>query len=69
MDYNKLDIHQLKRLVKVIKQLYFSNVKALSKEECIKICEKFPIPAKNQIEVLKKSPDSSSDSSESEYDF
>jgi hypothetical protein len=65
MDYNKLELQKLKALVKTIKKIYFSNISSLTKEECIKICEKFPIPAKNQIEILKKAPDSS----DSEYDF
>jgi hypothetical protein len=68
MDYNKLDIIQLKALVKVIKKIYFSNITSLSKKDLVMICEKFKIPASNIVDVLKKVP-TAPDEGDSEYDF
>jgi hypothetical protein len=67
MDYNTLDVSQLKALVKIIKKIYFSNITSLSKKECIMICEKFKIPASNVVDVLKKVP--TAPESDGEYDF
>lgn len=67
MDYNKLGIRQLHELVQIVKRAYLSTVQDLTKEECIFILERLPIPTKDKIDILKKTmPKKPIDD---EYDF
>jgi hypothetical protein len=55
MDYKKMEIKRLHELVQIVKRAYMSTVQELTKEECIFILERLPIPTKDTIQVLKKS--------------
>ncbi len=68
MDFSKLEIRRLHEMVQVVKRAYFSTVSELSKQECIFILERMPIPTKDKVEVLKKSmPKKPVD--DTDYDF
>jgi hypothetical protein len=68
MDYNKLEIRRLHEMVQLVKRCYFSTVSELTKEQCIFILERLPIPTKDKVEVLKKSIPKK-DSKDDDYDF
>ncbi len=54
MDYNKLELRRLHEMVQIVKRAYMSTVQDLTKEECIFILERLPIPTKDKIDILKK---------------
>lgn len=66
MDYKKMEIRKLHELVQIVKRAYMSTVQELTKEECIFILERLPIPTKDKIDILKKSMPIKQDN---EYDF
>ena len=67
MDYNKLDLHRLHEMVQIVKRSYMSTVQRLTKDQCIFILERLPIPTKDKIDILKKNmPKKPVDD---EYDF
>ena len=68
MDYSKLKLRNLHNLVHIIKRTYFNDVNKLTKEQCIEILNKFEIPTKDVITVIKKSiPDKTK--KDDDYDF
>lgn len=68
MDYTKLSSKQLHDMVQIVKRAYMSTISRLTREECIFILERLPIPTKDQIVVLKKTMPKK-DSKDDEYDF
>lgn len=66
MDYKKMDIRKLHELVKIVKRAYMSTIQELTKDECIFILERLPIPTKDKIDIIKKSMPIKQDN---EYDF
>lgn len=61
-----MEIRKLHELVQIVKRAYMSTVQDLTKEECIFILERLPIPTKDKIDILKKSMPIKQDN---EYDF
>lgn len=61
-----MEIRKLHELVQIVKRAYMSTVQELTKEECIFILERLPIPTKDKIDILKKSMPIKQDN---EYDF
>lgn len=66
MDFNKLELRKLHELVQIVKRAYMSTVQDLTKEQCIFILERLPIPTKDKIDILKRSMPIKQDN---EYDF
>lgn len=61
-----MEIRKLHELVQIVKRAYMSTVQELTKEECIFILERLPIPTKDTIDILKKTMNNKQDN---EYDF
>jgi hypothetical protein len=68
MDYSKIGIRQLHEMVQIVKRSYMSTVNALTREQCIFILDRLPIPTKDKVDILKKTIPKK-DSKDDEYDF
>jgi hypothetical protein len=68
MDYSKMHLRKLHNLVHLVKRLYLHDINSMNKEQCIEILNKFEIPTKDVITVIKKSiPDKTK--KDDDYDF
>ena len=63
-----MKIRDLHNLVHIVKRSYFNDVNKLSKEQCIEILQKFVIPTKDVITVIKSRLDKTK-KEDDEYDF
>ncbi len=68
MDYSKLELRRLHEMVQIVKRSYMSTVSDLTKEQCIFILERLPIPTKDKVDILKKTIPKK-ETKEDEYDF
>jgi hypothetical protein len=68
MDYETMKIRDLHNLVHIVKRSYFNDVNKLSKEQCIEILQKFVIPTKDVITVIKSRLDKTK-KEDTDYDF
>lgn len=69
MDFSKHNLATLHAMVKVVKQAYMSTISKLTREECIFILERLPLPTKDKVEILKKHKPTTKPTDDEDYDF
>jgi hypothetical protein len=68
MDYDKLTIHQLRKIVVIIKHMYLNNIRDLSRHQLTELIKLFPISLEQKVEVIKMEIKKDK-TTEDDYDF